>query len=114
MLGSVDVSREWIAPGDSLKIFLTGIKEGWCELHIPSHTLRFVFDLAATPVLGLWFNHFGFPQTSDRPYRCIAVEPCTSASDLLDDLETGAYRLIEPGAAAEWSVRLEIRSSITG
>ena len=111
--GSTDLSRAWIAPGSDLKIFLTGMREGWCELQLPAHSLRLSFDLDETPVLGLWFNHFGFPQSSDRPFRCIAVEPCSSASDVLDDLETSEHRLIAPGAVAEWSVRLEIRSRIT-
>ena len=107
---SIDLSREWIPGGSDLKIFLTGMREGWCELQLPSHTLRFTFDLSETPVLGIWFNHFGFPQHSPRPFRCIAIEPCTSPSDLLSDLRADEYRTVKPGGIDRWSVRLQICS----
>jgi hypothetical protein len=110
LYGSTDLSREWIPRGNDLKIFVTGMREGWCELELPSHTLRLTFDLAVTPVLGIWFNHFGFPQESPRPFRCVAVEPCTSPSDLLSDLRADEYRTIEPGAVHQWSIQLELRA----
>jgi hypothetical protein len=111
MHGSTDLSRCWIPNGTDLKVFVTGMHEGWCELRLPSHRLRFAFDLADLPVLGIWFNHFGFPGGSGQPFRCIAVEPCTSPSDLLSDLQAEEYRTIGPHAVVEWSVRLEISKS---
>lgn len=107
-LNSLDLSREWIPQGRNLKIFIRGITEGWCELRLPEHTLRFTFDERVTPVVGVWFNHLGFPAGASAPFRCVAVEPCTSTSDLLDELPAGAYPSIPPAGVAEWSLRLEI------
>jgi hypothetical protein len=98
--GGVDLSREWIPVGRTLKIFITGLSEGWCHLRLPLHTLRFEFDLAATPCVGIWFNHFGFPAV--EAFRCIAVEPCTSPSDALHLLDEAAYPVISPRTTAEW------------
>jgi hypothetical protein len=102
------LSTEWIPHGTDLKVFVTGMTEGWCALRLPTHTLRFTFDVRALPVVGLWFNNYGFPAGSDRPFRCIAVEPCTSPSDLLDELEPAAYPTIAAGGIAQWSMQLSI------
>lgn len=109
--GNVDLSREWISSGTNLKVFVTGLKEGWCRLRLPAHSLHFTFDLQSVPVIGLWFNHFGFPDDKQRAFRCIAVEPCTSASDLLDELDAAEYPLLAPGAVASWSLQLRIAST---
>ncbi len=107
-LGEGNISSRWIPHGTTLKIFVIGLSEGWCTLQLPGHVLRFTFDLRALRVLGIWFNNFGFPRESNRPFRCIAVEPCTSPSDLLDNLEPAAYPRIAPGETARWSMQLTI------
>jgi hypothetical protein len=104
---NTNLSRGWIPKGTNLKIFVTGLTEGWCALHLSTHTLRFSFDLHTVPVVGIWFNNFGFP-ANEKPFRCIAVEPCTSPSDLLDELEPSAYPRIASGETVRWSVRLSI------
>jgi len=110
----LDLSQTWISKGMDLKIFVVGLTEGWCELRCQSYTLRFTFDLSTTPVLGIWFNNFGFPAEGGAPFRCVAVEPCTSPSDLLDELDSTAYPVIPPGATAAWSLRLEVVPATTG
>jgi hypothetical protein len=107
-LGRTSISNEWIPHGTTLKIFVIGLSEGRCTLALPRHLLRFTFDLRTLPVLGIWFNNFGFPRESNRPFRCIAVEPCTSPSDLLDYLEPAAYPRIAPGETARWQMQLTI------
>jgi hypothetical protein len=102
------LSREWIPHGTNLKIFVAGLTEGWCELRLPTHTLRFVFDRNTVPVVGIWLNNFGFPSADKGAFRCIAVEPCTSPSDLLDDLDPMAYPRIAAGETATWSLQLSI------
>jgi hypothetical protein len=102
------LSREWIARGRDLKIFIGGLTEGWCELRLPEYALRFTFDVRVTPFVGVWFNNFGFPAGDAAPFRCVAVEPCTSPSDLLDELPADAYPCIPEGESAAWSLRLEI------
>jgi hypothetical protein len=103
-----DLSHEWISRGKDLKIFISGLTAGWCELRLPEHTLRFTFDVRMTPVVGVWFNNFGFPAEGAGPFRCVAVEPCTSSSDLLDELPASAYPCIPAGGCASWSLGLEI------
>ncbi len=107
-LGGKRISSEWIPHGTTSKIFVTGLSEGWCILALPRHVLRFSFDLHTLPVLGIWFNNFGFPRDGNRPFRCIAVEPCTSPSDLLDHLEPAAYPRIASGETIRWSMQLTI------
>jgi hypothetical protein len=107
-IDALNLSREWIPRDTSLKVFITGLAAGWCELRLPEHTLKFTFDIHTTPVVGVWFNNFGFPQGDAKRFRCVAVEPCTSPSDLLDELPAEAYPCLEARGAAEWSFRLEI------
>jgi galactose mutarotase-like enzyme len=107
MYQGADLSRSWIPQGTNLKVFISGMTEGWCALHLPSHSLRFTFDLESVPVLGLWYNNCGFPAGEDA-FRCIAVEPCTSPSDLLDELAPSEYPVLRSGELAQWSLGLEI------
>lgn len=103
--GSIDLSKEWIPPGKTLKIFLTGLSQGWCGLDTLNGRVEFTFDLTGAPVLGLWFNHRGFP-AGDHAFQCIAVEPCTATTDVL---EAGTDRVLVPGHSVEWSVQLQFR-----
>ncbi len=104
----IDVSCNWIAAGSSLKLFLLDLTEGWCELGLSHCTLRFEFDLVATPRLGIWFNNFGFPPHPQNSFRCIAIEPCTSASDKLDDFAMDIYPTIQAGCTAAWAITLKV------
>lgn len=102
------LSNDWIPSGTTLKIFVTGFSQGTCELALPNHTLRFAFDTHVLPSVGIWFNNFGFPRDGNRPFRCIAVEPCTTSSDLLDHLDASAYAQVPPRATALWEMQLTI------
>lgn len=108
LFDGADLSHQWVEDGTTLKIFVTGLTAGSCSLHLPEHTLRFTFDLHDLPAVGIWFNNFGFPREGGAPFRCIAIEPCTSPSDLLDGLEATAYPRISPGASVQWSMRLTV------
>jgi hypothetical protein len=103
-----DLSRDWIHAGKTLKVFVSGLSEGWCALRQPTHTLRFTFDMDKLPALGIWFNNFGFPVGSEKRFRCIALEPCTSPSDRLDELDPNAYSTIPAGDSVHWSMQLKI------
>ena len=105
---STDLSRQWIPRGRTLKTFLSGLKEGQCWLKLPNRTMTITFDLKTTPILGVWFNNFGFPKAGN-PFRCIAIEPCTTASDSLDQLEASAYPLIGPHHSSRWWVKIQIK-----
>jgi hypothetical protein len=109
--GWIDLTREWLPAGRTLKAFIIGLREGWCMLETESHRFQFTFDLATTPMLGVWFNNDGFPSGDTCPFRCIALEPSTSASDSLRALARTEYPSISAGAVAEWSFQLCISSS---
>lgn len=104
----IDLSCKWIPQGTNLKIFLSGLEEGWCALLLPEYTVRFRFSLDTTPVVGVWFNNDGFPVGSDTPFRCVALEPCTSPSDLLEDCEIAAYPVLPPGGFATWGLEMQV------
>ena len=104
---STDLSNQWIPRGRTLKTFLSGLKEGQCRLKLPTRTISITFDLETTPFLGVWFNNFGFPKAGS-PFRCIAVEPCTTASDSLDQLEATAYPLVEPHHSSRWWLKMQV------
>lgn len=104
---STDLSHQWIPRGRTLKTFLIGLTEGQCRLKLSNHTMTITFNLETTPILGVWLNNFGFPRPGN-PFRCIAIEPCTTASDSLAQLAAGAYPLIEPNQSSRWWVKIRI------
>jgi hypothetical protein len=109
--GGIDLSRSCLPHGKTLKIFLIGLSQGWCALRQPTCTLRFIFSVDTTPVLGIWLNNFGFAASPASPFRCIAIEPCTTASDLLDALPPDQYPIIGPGDTTEWSYRVAMSNT---
>jgi hypothetical protein len=108
LFDGTDLSATWIAAGQTLKLFILNLTEGWCELELSHCTLRFEFDLVTTPKLGIWLNNFGFPARPQEVFRCIAIEPCTSASDRLDDLAANVYPTIPAGHTAAWGFTLKV------
>ena len=111
MFNGTRISSEWIPSGTTLKIFVTGLSEGTCALVMPRLTLRFSFDPSVLPAVGGWFNNFGFPRDGGPPFRCIAVEPCTTSSDLLDHLAASAYPRIPAGVTARWHMQMAVLPS---
>lgn len=105
--GSTDLSAQWIARGENLKTFLSGLSEGECNLAFSTHNISITFDLSTTPIVGIWFNNFGFPKAGN-PFRCIALEPCTSPSDLVGDLDETAYALLKPRDTNCWWIRIRV------
>jgi hypothetical protein len=108
MWKDTDLSRDFLPSGKTLKVFVSALSEGWCLLRQPSYSLRFTFDLNQLPALGIWFNNYGFPADSEKRFRCIALEPCTSPTDLLDELTPDAYQALPPGGYVHWSLQMEI------
>ena len=100
---AVDLSSEWLPRGKTLKAFAFGLSAGWCELVAFGRTLRFEFDLTVNPIVGFWFNNYGFAGGGAEPFRCIAVEPCTSPTDVLHALPATTYPVLAPDACADWS-----------
>lgn len=107
MKDGIDLSREWLPEGKTLKVFVSDLGGGWCTLRQPSHSLHFAFNLEELPTLGIWFNNYGFPAGGER-FRCIAIEPCTSATDLLQRPAGNLYPQIPAGGSVHWTMRLSI------
>lgn len=109
LYGHIDLSRDWIDRGRTLKIFLCGMTQGRCELSLDDAVIEFDCDLSPPLFLGVWFNHFGFP-ANDRPaFRCIAVEPCTSPTDVLGSAARQPHRTLAPRFRTDWSLQMHFR-----
>jgi hypothetical protein len=69
--------------------------------------LRFDWDRAFAPALGLWLDYGGWP--TGQPRHQVAIEPTTSPhDDLASALEAGTARILEPAVPPRWTVRLEL------
>jgi galactose mutarotase-like enzyme len=94
--------------GDKLFAGPLAESENWCALERPSAHLRIQVSLdpSVTPYLGLWICYGGWPESPGPKQTCVAIEPATAPVDSL--AETGAWsRLLEPGASAEWTMRVD-------
>jgi hypothetical protein len=69
--------------------------------------LRFTWDRAFAPTLGIWIDYGGWPPGEAR--HQVALEPTTSADDdLARAIAAGRAPMIEPGHKVRWAVRLEL------
>ena len=97
-----------VTAGTALKAYARMAEPGTVRARQPDGaTLQFAWDLAAAPVAGLWLDYGGWP--ADAPVHQVAIEPTTSEDDdLCSATETGRARIVEPGAATTWSVRMTL------
>jgi len=97
--------------GDKLFAGPLGATENWCALERPNAGLRikFGFDPAATPYLGLWICYGGWPERPGSKQVCVALEPATAPVDSL--AVTGTWsRTLEPGDCFPWTMTVEIQT----
>lgn len=92
------------------KLFAGPLKEdeNWCALLRPSAGVRIKvnFDPAATPYLGLWICHGGWPEQPGPKQTCVALEPATAPCDSL--ATTGPWsRTLQPGESFSWPVLID-------
>lgn len=72
--------------------------------------LRFAWDRAFAPTLGVWLDYGGWPPGESR--HQVAIEPTTSADDdLASAIAAGRARIVEPGTPLRWNVRLELATA---
>ena len=72
--------------------------------------LRFAWDRAFAPTLGIWLDYGGWPPGELR--HQVAIEPTTSADDdLASAITAGRARILEPGPPLRWKVRLELATA---
>jgi galactose mutarotase-like enzyme len=97
--------------GDKLFAGPLSASENWCALERPKVGLRIKlsFDAAATPYLGLWICHGGWPDRPGPKQTCVALEPATAPVDSL--ARTGPWtRVLVPGESRFWPMVVEIEN----
>ena len=97
--------------GDKLFAGPLSEAENWCALERPGAgvVIRVRFDAAATPYLGLWICHGGWPDRPGPKQTCVALEPATAPVDSL--ARTGVWsRVLAPGESFSWPMVVEIES----
>jgi galactose mutarotase-like enzyme len=94
----------------AFKIWSEPLSEGWAELQARDGKVRFEFDPAEIPQIGLWLNLGGWSGTGGRPHYNLALEPCIGAQDSLFEAvqKYRLYRTLEPGAAASWNLTVRL------
>jgi len=99
------------AIGDKLFAGPLAAEENWCMLERPRVGLRIRvrFSPAATPYLGLWICHGGWPSRPGPKQTCVALEPATAPVDSLA-LAGPWSRELAPGQSASWPMIVEIES----
>ena len=82
-LGLVQAPESHI--GDKLFAGPLAANENWCALYRPRAGVRIKmsFDPLATPYLGLWICHGGWPDGPGPKQTCVALEPSTAPVDSL-------------------------------
>jgi len=97
------------AIGDKLFAGPLAAQENWCALERPSAgvRIRFTFDPAENPYLGLWICYGGWPDGPGPKQTCIALEPATAPVDSL--AQTGPWsRVLEPGKSGAWGMHVDL------
>jgi galactose mutarotase-like enzyme len=97
------------AIGDKLFTGPVNDEENWCALERPSSGIRIrvSFDPTATPYIGLWICHGGWPDRPGPKQTCVALEPSTAPVDSL--AQTGPWsRILNPGEWAIWTMHVDI------
>jgi galactose mutarotase-like enzyme len=97
--------------GDKLFAGPLADSENWCALERPKAgvRIRFRFNAAATPYLGLWICHGGWPDRPGPKQTCVAMEPATAPVDSL--ARTGPWsRVLAPGQSFSWPTIVEFES----
>jgi galactose mutarotase-like enzyme len=99
--------------GLSCKLWSEPLAEGWVELASRTGTLRFAFDPALVPQIGLWINAGGWAGDGGAPYSNLGLEPCLGAQDSLADAVTveNRYGILRAGATRHWWLEAQLTAS---
>ncbi|HET6169977.1 MAG TPA: aldose epimerase [Terracidiphilus sp.] len=94
--------------GDKVFAGPLSANENWCALYRPRAGVRIKmsFDPIATPYLGLWICHGGWPDGPGPKQTCVALEPSTAPVDSL--AVTGPWsRVLAPGECFTWTLAVD-------
>jgi hypothetical protein len=91
----------------SLKLFAAGLNGRAGALAPDGSWIGVAWDATFAPFLGVWLNYGAWPQ--DAPLHAVALEPTTSARDVLSDaVRAGQAPAVAPGRTIRWWMRLEL------
>jgi galactose mutarotase-like enzyme len=98
------------AIGDKLFAGPLSDAENWCVLERPQARVRITVthNPKATPYLGLWICHGGWPDRPGPKQTCIALEPATAPVDSLSQIGPWS-RILAPGASFSWPMSVELQ-----
>lgn len=94
--------------GDKLFAGPLSKNENWCAIQRPKAgvRIRMSFDPLATPYLGLWICHGGWPDGPGPKQTCVALEPSTAPVDSL--AQTGPWsRILPAGECFSWPISVD-------
>lgn len=97
--------------GDKLFAGPVSKDENWCAINRSKAGLRIRmnFDPLATPYLGLWICHGGWPNGPGPKQTCVALEPSTAPVDSL--AQTGPWsRILAPGECFSWPISVDFET----
>ena len=102
--------------GFASKIFVPSPADGCVEVLAANgrEALRFQYDAAALPWLGLWINNRGWHGAGADPYLNLGVEPASAAHDDLARVAPRELSLLAPGECRRWGLDVELRVSAFG
>jgi hypothetical protein len=105
---SLDVIRG-IETGQAAKLYLDAAPLTTVAARtLDGAELRFTWDRALAPTLGIWFSYGGWPADGARCQQ-VALEPTTSPDDdLASAIAAGRPMVVAPGAPRRWTVRMEL------
>lgn len=105
---SLDVVRR-IDAGQAAKLYLDAGTLGTVAARTSDGAeLRFAWDRAVAPTLGVWFSYGGWP-TDGEPRHQVALEPTTSPDDdLASAIAAGRATFVAPGRTVRWTVRIAL------
>ncbi|MGD0733934.1 MAG: hypothetical protein ABR976_02260 [Terracidiphilus sp.] len=98
------------AIGDKLFAGPLAASENWAMLERPRAGVRIkvTLDPTATPYLGLWICHGGWPDRPGPKQTCVALEPSTAPVDSL--AQTGPWsRSLNPGESDHWRMFVDLQ-----
>jgi hypothetical protein len=109
--GAGDASTDTVLPidaGVSAKLYLpAGELSRVAARGVDGAEIRFDWDRAFAPVLGVWLDYGGWPAGAAR--HQVALEPTTSAHDTLEAAQRdGSGVSLRPGEVVRWQVTMEL------
>ncbi len=76
-----------------------------------SESLRFQYDAAVVPWLGLWMNNGAWHGAGNKPYRNLGIEPTTVPFDNVKSaIDAESVPFIAAGDTVSWSLRIGVSS----